>query len=152
MTLPNLVLAVDPGKKTGLSLWSPHWSDDRPPEVTELSWPEFPTYVETTVHAYASQGSSMAIVCESFTITVQTAKHTQAPWSLEGIGVCRYVALKYDCEFVLQAPSSAKTFSSDDRLRQLGWWATGRGHGNDATRHLLLYCATRGWWSDRIAL
>lgn len=146
MSLAPHVLAVDPGKKTGLSLW--HVDDDRP-EVTELSWPEFPAYVEEVTAKYERD---LAIACESFTITVQTAKHTQAPWSLEGIGVCRYLAGKYGCELTLQAPSSAKLFSSDDRLRQLGWWTPGRGHGNDATRHLLLYVVTRGWWSGAIAL
>jgi len=148
MRADGFVLAVDPGKKTGLSFWRVN-KDGEPPVVTELAVPEFGDYVE---HQAATYGELLSIVCESFTITVQTAKHTQAPWSLEGIGVCRHIAHKYGCSFDLQAPSSAKTFSSDKRLRDLGWWSPGHGHGNDASRHLLLFAAQRGWWSDRIAL
>ena len=142
------VLAVDPGKKTGLSLWVVNHSG-APPLVAELPWPEFPAYVDEVTTRY---GGDLDVVCESFTITVQTAKNTQAPWSLEGIGVCRYLTARSGCGFTVQAPSSAKNFSSDERLRRLGWWSPGHGHGNDASRHLLLYVASRGWWDDRIAI
>lgn len=152
MRTDGWVLAVDPGKKTGMSFWRVN-NDDEPPVVNELSWPDFGDYVEDLAAKY---GELMDIVCESFTITVQTAKNTQAPWSLEGIGVCRHLVHKYGCNpdkgLVLQAPSTAKTFSSDQRLKELGWWARGLGHGNDASRHLLVYAAQRGWWSNRIAL
>jgi hypothetical protein len=141
----SVVLAVDPGKKTGLSLYA---QGSESLLTNELSFPETDEFVESVCQMH---GEQLAVVCEKFTITAQTAKNTQAPWSLEEIGVCRYLAHKYGCEFAsLQAPSSAKTFSTDARLKALGWWTPGKGHANDATRHLLLYLAGHGWWRDAV--
>jgi hypothetical protein len=139
------VLGVDPGMKTGLSFWSPSVV----PFVYELMFQDTCAKIEDLAEEFAG---NLCLVVESFTITVQTAKKTQAPWSLEVIGACRYLAGKYGCELVFQAPSSAKLFSSDERLRSLDWWVPGKGHGNDASRHVLLYAATHGWWSEAIAL
>ena len=33
------------------------------------------------------------------------------------------------------------TFATDDKLRRLGWYKPGKGHANDAARHLLLWFA-----------
>lgn len=80
------------------------------------------------------------IVCESFIVNAETAKKTQAPWSLESIGVLRFLARRHDLQFILQPPVEAKTFSTNTRLKHAGWYkSTPGGHTNDAIRHLYLH-------------
>jgi hypothetical protein len=138
---PNVavITTVDPGKMTGISgvyadgsfFWLETTFDDTCRHLIELAnkWRE-----------------EMVLVCESFIIGPQTVKNTQAPWSLELIGVCRMVSRLY-CgrELKLQSPAEAKRFSSDLRLQHLEWYKPGKGHANDAARHLLLALVTRGW-------
>lgn len=40
-----------------------------------------------------------------------------------------------------QRPGEAKSFSTNDKLKALGWYTGGEGHGDDAARHLLVYLA-----------
>lgn len=41
-------------------------------------------------------------------------------------------------QFYRQSPAAGKAFYIDDRLKELGvYWAHGKGHARDATRHLL---------------
>lgn len=78
-------------------------------------------------------------VCESFTINSQTAKNSQAPWSLEVIGLIRYFALKNNVELVFQQPSAAKNLITDDVIKRAGKWVRGLPHAMYATRHALLH-------------
>lgn len=134
------IMAVDPGKTSGLALY------DRTAESFESFELDFDRTCSTALENAQSKGTDLLIVCESFLITQQTPKNTQAPWSLELIGVMRFLSRTY-CgrDITLQAPASAKRFSSDERLRSMGFWTRGKGHANDAARHLLLTLAGRGW-------
>jgi hypothetical protein len=146
----NNILALDPGKKTGWALASFKTDGSVYFQSGEQTFLENASFVHTTA---ASTGDELSVVSESFTITVNTAKNTQATWSLELIGIYRYLSLAYCREdLTLQAPAAAKRFSSDDRLRAMGWYTPGKGHANDAARHLMLYMVTRKWWDDRLAV
>lgn len=90
------------------------------------------------------------VVCERFIINVNTVGNSQAPWSLELIGVSRYLAAKHDCAFVLQTPADAKNFMKDERVKKLGWWQKGKPHANDALRHLGLYVFTHKLMSSDV--
>lgn len=46
-----------------------------------------------------------------------------------------------DITYAEQRPAEAKKFSTNDKLRKLGWYTGGEGHGDDAARHLLVYLA-----------
>lgn len=141
----KFALAVDPGKRSGWALF-----DTETDRISggELDFLETAALIHTTGAEY---GPELAIISEAFLITNQTVKNTQATWSLELIGVARYVAQAYTMQdLILQAPSSAKRFSSDARLKALGWHVPGQGHANDAKRHLLLYLVERGWWRDSL--
>jgi hypothetical protein len=138
----NRVVVLDPGKTTGLV----DWMRGGEPEfkAMELNFDDTCRYL---LHVGSAHGMAedVLIVSESFVITPQTAKNTQAPWSLELIGVARMVSNIYlGRPLILQQPASAKRFSSDSRLKRMGWWTPGKGHANDASRHLLLLMATRG--------
>lgn len=137
------IVAIDPGKMTGYALY------DR----EEGKFSSYETSFDDTCRYLASHAATwkedLLIVSESFIITVQTAKNTQSPWSLELIGVARYISRALTGrDLILQAPATAKRFASDDRLKTMGWHVPGKGHANDAARHLLLTLATRGWLSQ----
>ena len=125
------VLAVDPGRTTGFVIWR----DDARVEK-ELEASRFLEYVAPLIE----RGEIDFVVCERFIITTQTAKFSQAPWSLEQIGVLRFLCKRHDVSFVLQNVSDAKRFGTDDRLNAIGWKRPkGGGHARDAQRHLLLF-------------
>lgn len=130
------IMAFDPGKMTGwaaLRLGSFYSGQDELQSI--LAW----------VDEILSDGLRPTIVCEDFIYTAATAKKTRQTYSTEGIGVLRYLTTKHSLEFVIQTPQAAKSFSTDDKLKRLGWYqATKGGHANDAARHLLLYCVGRG--------
>jgi hypothetical protein len=83
------------------------------------------------------------LVVENFHITIRTGKLTRQHDALYIIGCLRYKANKDGHLFKLQNPSD-KQFGDDDRLKQIGWYSPGKGHANDAARHLLLYLLRYG--------
>lgn len=131
--VPSRVVAIDPGKTTGFAVW-PDIKADQDPDTLN-----FGRRLEAWLSAW---NGPTVVVVERFIINVNTVGHSQAPWSLELIGVARYLAFKHHCEFVLQSPSDAKKFMSNERLKKLGWYFPGKVHANDALRHLGLYVFT----------
>lgn len=131
------VLGIDPGKMTGFAAY-----DLQAHELTS-SW-------QADVHgAYASLEpwvpSSRLVAIERFVITGGTAKmgRGQENWSMELIGVARYLAFRADVQLLLQGAGDAKKFAPDARLKSIGWWNAGHDHANDAARHVLLALASQ---------
>jgi len=124
------VYAVDPGGTTGHATWR---NDE---------WQAWMTPADETGHsvqATLAVGGWDLCVFENFIITAATLKKgRQGATSLELIGVGRYLAQCYGVPFETQNPSDAMGFSSDKKLKVLGWWTTGPDHANAASRHLLL--------------
>lgn len=149
----RFLLSVDPGLATGvcfldISLPDPVilWTD----EIDEAS-------LAFRVEEILSEGcvdgkNTVEVVVEKFTITPQTGKLSSAPWSLEHIGVIRYLCRKYNATFLLQTPADAKNFVPNERLKALGLWHRGgEGHALDALRHAVLYMVRkRGWRPDNL--
>lgn len=133
------VLVVDPGLASGFAFWDA--TTQRPTTGTA----EFGTIGELAVNWHTRHAMhERVVVCESFIIGPHTAKHTQAPWSLEVIGVMRWFTHRYGAKFVLQKPVDAKGFVPDARLKKVEWFTPGRDHENDALRHLYLYLTRAG--------
>lgn len=136
--LPQFILGIDPGKKSGVALL------DLFTETcggVEVPFEQYGDHIEDLIARLRPD-----VVCESFVINANTVKNTQAPWSLESLGVARFLARKYGCRFTTLAPSSAKRFATDERLRRLGWRIPGKGHLADAQRQALLHAVNAGWW------
>lgn len=134
------VLALDPGLRHGLA----HLRGDGAVEAGEAGWQEGLATLETLLDCccLASTLGPPVLVGESFFITTETGKKSQAPWSLEGLGVLRYLAGKHGLRLVTQPPSEAKGFATRRRLVERGWWvSTEGGHAADALRHLYLHLA-----------
>jgi hypothetical protein len=138
MTENERILAVDPGKVTGWAMWGT--TDDEVPRADQLPM----TLFLSTAEALMDRGSFDTVVVEDYLITAATLRKTRGElnWSLEQLGVLRWLARKYELRFVTQRPADAKRFATDEKLRRLGWYrSTPGGHANDALRHLLLYLA-----------
>lgn len=145
-----IVLAVDPGKASGIALVSLE-SEYGEPELIyseEVQPEEFAQEVRIGL-INMRDAEPFYVACESFTINAQTAKNSQAPWSLENIGVlkhlCREAGYPVD-QIAFQAPVNAKNMFPNPTLKTLGLWHRGgEGHANDAIRHALLRLVKAGW-------
>lgn len=133
---------VDPGLTTGFGLVR-YYPDRKDFEILKASENNDPLNFVHDVNDFLEQRlENVTVVCESFIITANTAKKTQAPWSLEIIGALKYLCYRYNYPFVLQAPADAKSFADNDKLRRAGFWQKslyGDGDVNDAMRHMLLW-------------
>lgn len=141
----DYVLAIDPGELTGLALVHVPILETYFP--WELPFQQAGTLIMDTC---AHFGGSLDVVCEQFTISMRTVKNAPAPWSLEVIGVARYFSQTLtgqDLTLYEQKPP----FSTDDRLRALGWYRpTPNGHANDAGRQLLKHLVACGFRDERL--
>lgn len=150
-------LSVDPGKISGIALLS--WTGE------ESDLPKLESSYESDEESFDSIISShlenwhshdfFYVVCERFTITAQTVKNSQAPYSLEQIGVLKHLCrvAKYNTSNIFfQPPVDAKNMFPNEALKKIGTWHRGGdGHANDAIRHALLRL-TKSGWKPRILL
>jgi len=151
--MTQYVLSVDPGKATGVAMFS--FTKGEEPlllESAEVDFASFAPWVRQWLDYYfATVGDehSISIVCERFTINAQTTKNSQAPYSLEEIGVLKQIMLDYSLEpddLKFQSPADAKSMFDNPKLKKLEYWYRGgEGHALDAIRHGLLYMVKLGW-------
>jgi len=146
------VLSVDPGKATGMALFS----------IENGSEPVLEWSIEVQQHEYAKPirealaafGDELDVVCERFTINAQTVKNTQSPFSLEQIGIlkqCLLDAGRPAEDIYFQSPADAKAMFTNEKLKKLEYWHRGgEGHALDAIRHGLLRLVKIGWKPIRL--
>lgn len=136
------ILGVDPGKMTGFSLYD--LTSMTFTGAWELPMDEFLDWAHVT--SYTLPPGNLEVACENFHITVHTAKKSQGErqWSLEQIGVLRWLSRQYGHHLVLTSPSDAKRFCTDEKLRNAAMYTTGRGHANDSTRQIVHALGRRG--------
>ncbi len=145
------VVSVDPGKASGIALIT--WSggeQDLP--VKTYSMESQPEDFASDVRAVLDQAKvapSVKVVCERFIINAATVRNSQAPYSLEQIGVLKHICREsgYPVEEIwMQNPVDAKNMFPNEALKKIGTWHVGgEGHANDAIRHALLALAKQGW-------
>lgn len=126
------IIAIDPGKSTGFATWYGGVFRSR-----IFEYPEVMEEIVSFVPAFD------VVVCETFVITARTVKLSRQYWSLELIGLIKWLCWRDGIELVMQSPSDAMSFATTTKLKELGWYNTGAGHDNDAARHLLTYLAKR---------
>ena len=141
------ILSVDPGKATGMALFS--FEKGSEPEMLWSKELQFEEYAAPIREAYALAGSELHVVCERFTINAQTVRNSQAPFSLECIGVLKQIMLDNEVSvdtLKLQSPADAKAMFDNPKIKKLDYWHKGgEGHALDAIRHGLLYMVKLGW-------
>lgn len=145
------VLAVDPGKMTGIALLVADPSAPLPRLLwsVEVQQHEYAAPIRDAFSQHYGGSSSFVVVCERFTINAATVRNSAAPFSLEQIGILKQICLDNDYpleEMSFQSPADAKKMFDNDKLRAVGaWHRGGAGHANDAIRHGLLYLVKSGW-------
>lgn len=133
------ILTVDPGKKTGWGVYyglgTAAFAHSEFEAFHEMAWTWFDNCVARDLQPL--------VVCERYVITANTVKKSRGDtnWSIETIGVLRFLCKKYRFQFELQGASEAKRFGTDALIRKLGWWTKGSDHARDAARHLALALA-----------
>ena len=153
--MKRIILAVDPGKATGVSCFG--WERGEEPHMImagEYQPDEFAAPIRAIIANAQDENIPIEIVCERFVINAQTVRNSQAPYSLEQIGVLKQImrdagisdsALKY------QSPADAKRMFPNEAIKKLDYWYKGgEGHAIDAIRHGLLYLAKNGWTPLRL--
>ncbi|UVG35149.1 RuvC-like resolvase [Microbacterium phage Cece] len=140
------VLAVDPGKMTGLCVFSLEKGGE---PVLEWSYEVEEARFAQAVRHYINTVEGLEVVCERFVITTQTGKNSQAPFSLELIGVlkqCMRDIGKSEADIYFQKPADAMNLFPNAALKKLGYWHKGgKDHANDSIRHALTYLSGNGW-------
>ena len=145
------VLSVDPGKATGMALFTVE-SGEEPALVwsLELQQHEYAGPIRATLQQYPD----VEVVCERFTINAQTVKNAQAPYSLEQIGILKQCLMdvgRSANDVYFQSPADAKAMFPNPALKKLEYWHRGgEGHALDAMRHGLLRLVKTGWKPVRL--
>jgi len=135
----SIVVAFDPGLVTGVATVN---TDNMANLMTfEYGWQEVCNHLQNLYRSNLPD----EYVYETFTITEGTAKLSPNSAPMDVIGAIKYVATLGCVRLTAQRPYDAKHFATDDRLKTYGWYTRGRGHSNDASRHLFLYCAKHGY-------
>ena len=144
------ILSVDPGKASGICYFT--WEENQEPAMLWSGEYQQHEYADPIRRAFAysqSQGARLEVVCERFTINAQTVKNSQAPYSLEQIGILKQIMLDYGRspeDIYFQSPADAKAMFNNEKIRIVGYWHRGgEGHALDSIRHGLLRLAKSGW-------
>jgi hypothetical protein len=145
----DYVLAVDPGKATGVALFSYQTGSEPVLEWSkEVEADEFAKVIRGVLWA-PEKKQHLTVVCERFIINAQTVKNSQAPFSLEQIGILKQCLLDSGRpmdDIFFQSPADAKAMFDNPKLKKLGYWHVGgAGHALDAIRHGLLKLVKTGW-------
>lgn len=145
------VLAVDPGLATGMCCF--YWDLGEEPVLEWSAEVDEDMYANPIRYEF-SQHPKLEVACERFIINAETAKKSQAPYSLELIGVLKQIVRDQGLpvsHITLQAPVDAKKLFPNTALKKLGYWHVGGGgHALDSIRHGLLYMAKNGWKPTRL--
>ena len=146
----RVVIAIDPGLTTGLAVFSYDGTTDPIMQhAGEYSVWEFVENLNRAVEYARSVDVVPDIVCERFIINAQTVRNSQAPYSIEQIGILKYVmyTLKLDPNAIMfQSPADAKKMFPNEALKKLKYWVVGSdGHDKDAIRHALIRLVKTGW-------
>lgn len=147
----RIVLSVDPGKATGMALFTrEHEAEPVLVWSGEYQQEEYAQPIRETLRMYPD----VEVVCERFTINAQTVRNSQAPYSLEQIGIlkqCLMDAGRKPDDIYFQSPADAKAMFDNSKLKKLEYWHKGgEGHALDAIRHGLLRLVKTGWKPVRL--
>lgn len=147
--MTQYVLAIDPGKATGMALFSHQAGAEPVMEWSrELEQHEVAEAVREVLRN-PDMEPTLDVVCERFVINAQTVRNSQAPYSLEVIGIvkqCLHDSGRKMDDIYFQAPANAMSMFTNPSLKKLEYWHRGgAGHALDAIRHALLRLVSKGW-------
>jgi hypothetical protein len=131
------ILSVDPGTSSG-------WCIVKSDAPTVLSaYGQMGPY-ELTDWLHIALAACDEVVIEHFRVGQRTAIAAKDIGdTLDIEGWVKLEAKRRRLPVTMQSPADAKTFSTDDKLKHLGWWSLGQLRNNrdvrSACRHMLKY-------------
>jgi hypothetical protein len=88
---------------------------------------------------HCAQENEVSFGWERFDITPATYQMRGSSWSLEVIGVIRWLALEADQKILDPQSRESRLMVQENLLKAVRWHKPGLGHANDAARHLLAW-------------
>jgi hypothetical protein len=141
---PFIVVGIDPGKMTGMFMFSPHgkiggfnphglkpfyaWQEFEAAAAPRILYNEIVDLTERYGH------SGVHIAVERFIINARTAKSSQQADALEITGMVKGFAAIRCSTPVAQYMKANLRFANDAALRRAGWYSAKMGHATDAAR------------------
>ena len=144
----KITVWADPGKTTGIASWDSRYQVFTSLEISnDLKavghWVELLTQLNSQRMISDEHGNRnefrIEIGWERYIVTPGGIRHGTPYWSLETIGILKYLALKYDLTILPPQLSSMMSVIPDEKLKKLSWYKPGKPHANDASRHLARY-------------
>ena len=125
-----LIYAFDPGKLTGVAVWD---TDTGGFYADQLTVTDLYEYIDSVcdVIGYGQ--------IEKFTITERTLKVARETEPMDVIGYLKYAAWRCGFEIGWSIPAEVMSTFPDPALKKAGMFTRGKGHANDAARHLAWY-------------
>lgn len=151
----RLILSVDPGKASGICLFE--YEKGYEPRLLwsgEYQQNEYAEPIRIALRSSIEFFMPIDIVCERFTINAQTVRNSQAPYSLEQIGILKQILMDHGMnpeDIIFQSPADAKAMFDNAKLKKIGYWhKSGEGHALDAIRHAVLRLVKIGWIPSKL--
>lgn len=130
----SIIYAFDPGKLTGVATWAGNGT--------------FHAYQLTVEELYSFVDSACELIdfaqIEKFTISTRTTKVSRETEPLDVIGYLRYAAWRCGFPIGWSKPADVMSTFTDASLKKAGMFTPGKGHANDAARHLAWYLVKNG--------
>ena len=136
-----MIVAIDPGVTTGVAWWTQDgFASDQFDEHTFYRW------IDQRAWNIAH------LQCESFIINAATVRKTVVYDSLYLIGYLRYKAYQNNFPMAFTKPADVMGPFPDAALKRAGFFNKGKGHANDAARHLAHHLVRTGRLSGSLFL
>jgi hypothetical protein len=132
------LLALDPGKTTGMSIWQ----YDAETPLTKIGHGQIEGGVEGFLEYFYPSGMHMpwdVIVSESFVLDGRTPNPDITPLKIEG--VLEAHAFRTGCQLRFQR-NNFKAHVDDNKLKEHNFYVKGMPHSNDSMRHALAWAKT----------
>lgn len=136
-----LIAAFDPGTTTGVA-----WLLDGVFHSQEFTVEELYVWVDEMCESFDH------VQIESFIINAGTVKKTIVYDSLYLIGFLRYASWRCGFGTAYTKPADVMASFPDAALKRAGWHTPGKGHANDAARHLAWYSVRNRLMSGSVFL
>ena len=129
---PLLVQWYDPGLTTGWACLAADGTFDS----GQLSFTEIGEDLVRDAEAY---GPALWVGWELYNVTQGGGKVGTPKYSLETIGMLRWICHAHDVTVLKAMPSASRKLGDELKLKKLGWRVPGKRHANDAAMHLLAW-------------
>lgn len=137
-----IVVWLDPGLLTGMCVY-----DLTGDFLVHLD--EHNSYNTGQLIEYAGAGQRASVGWESYTI--MKGPQTQAPWSLEVIGMAKYLCARHGHEVLPEAAPKAREVCTTSMLRKMGWYSQVKGKKDalSSAQHMVAWMIRTGTVPDR---